>query len=189
MQYLPGIDWLRVHCQMIHFFGLGFVQLKISNQQRYHFYHPYLSGFSEEPHDHRHAFFSTVLAGALKHHIWEEHPNGDEMELQYASCRTGDVEIPPPYKTRARRSGSFTVRAGSSYYLDADTFHQVALVGESPCISFLTKRENVKDLARVLVTVGETRACPFSRDLPEPKLWEIVYDCLTRAQTTAQERE
>lgn len=173
------INWLKANNQMIHFFGLGFVQLKLNDYQRMHFYHPSLEAFAEEPHDHRYPFISTVLKGALKNTIWKTRAEGgEEAELRYESCKKDEAQVPPTEKCRRYRVGEFITRKGSSYYMDEGLFHQVERVGSGPCITFLERPEPIKEFARVLAEPGAPSVCPFSKNLSEEELWQIVEDCL-----------
>lgn len=172
------LDRLKENCRLIHFFGLGFVQLKISDTERYHFYHPELEAFTEEPHDHRYHFISKVLKGSLVNKVWRVDDQGEKAELRYESCNKDVSDVPASYPCNRSQVGSFEVKAGSSYYIDENTFHQVERSSTGPCITKLTRGPVIKDFARILTTPGAEEACPFSRNLPEEDLWKIIVDCL-----------
>lgn len=173
------IDWLKENHQLIHFFGLGFIQLKLNDSERMHFYHPSLEAFAEEPHDHRYSFISTVLKGGLKNIIWKMKEGGEAAELRYESCKKDINDVPPSEQCQRVMIGEFTTRAGSSYFVNEDMFHQVERVGDGPCITFLVRQEPVKEFARILAEPDSPNVCPFSRNLSEEELWQIVEDCLT----------
>lgn len=183
-----NIDWLRANCQMIHFFGLGFVQLKVSDSVRYHFYHPKWSGFTEDPHDHRYDFSAEVIRGRIKHTLWDivevvgegdSFGGGISFELRFESCNKDEKHVPAGYSVRAKAIGRFVVAAGDWYWLDKDIFHQVERMGGGPLITKLVRDDPTKDHARILAPHGSDVVCPFSGNLPEAELWEIVEDCLT----------
>jgi hypothetical protein len=66
------IDHLRATGARPHWFGLGFIQLKLTNNERMHFWHPDLQPIvpEEEIHDHRYDFESFVIKGELRHQIY-----------------------------------------------------------------------------------------------------------------------
>src|SRR5690606_30989934 len=75
------IDHLRSYGATPHWFGLGFIQLKLTNDTRIHFWHPALMADTpeEELHDHRYRFHSHILLGNITHEEWflEENAEGD----------------------------------------------------------------------------------------------------------------
>lgn len=177
------INYLRANCQMIHFFGLGFVQLKLNDRERMHFYHPSLEGFAEEPHDHRYNFISKVLKGSLRNDLWRlgqesRDVAAEEIEVRYESCKADVKKVPESWSGVRVYMGHTITSEGSSYHLDNNTFHQVQRVGDGPCITFLTREEPVKEFARILAEPGSENVCPFSRNLSDEQLWQIVEDCL-----------
>jgi len=172
------LEWLKTHSNLIHFFGLGFVQIKINDLERLHFYHPDFKGFVEEPHDHRYHFISNVLKGSIKNTIWKIADHGEPAIVKYESCKKQKIVVPNPYKSYRERIGDFTVNEGSSYFMDENTFHQVSRQEEKSCITYLTRGKPTKDFARILSIPSATEPCPFSQNLPNDELWQIVKECL-----------
>lgn len=179
---LPTLDWLRAEHVKIHFFGLGFIQVKLRDGTRYHFYHPDLPAFVEHPHDHRYHFTSHVLKGTIATSIWKVVPEGTEggipSVLRYDAC---SPEEPAPTERRpvaVLHVNSFYTSARSSYYLDENTFHQAQRLGEKPLITYLELGPKVKKFASILVLGEQQEDCPFSRNRPEEQLWEYVRECL-----------
>src|SRR5579863_7289598 len=75
MQSLPTIDDLRTKAASYgtepYWFGLGFIQLKLNDTARMHFWLPEIPHPErEEIHNHRYDFSSIVLAGHLLHEVW-----------------------------------------------------------------------------------------------------------------------
>jgi len=173
------VDSLRARCYEAHFFGLGFIQVKLDRGNRVHFYHPDLPAFVEEPHDHRYWFVSEVLRGVLRNYIYELDEGGDPVLVEYETCTAdSEEEIPDPEEGGLVYLGQFDTAAGSGYYMPVDTFHRVKpLYEHGPCVTFLRRGDVVKQFARVIRT-GEEPVCPFSRPIPDSKLWEMVEDCL-----------
>lgn len=182
-----SVDYFRDHHKMIHFFGLGFVQVKMSEDVRYHFYHPQFQGFVETPHDHRYWFRSEVLRGSLENRIWRwgnwEDPSGKRPfngEKRATVCTPDGSEAEPFPRTRIRcdELTSFTTKAGSGYFMEEDAFHQVFASASEPCVTRLTRGPKTKEFATVLQLDGYPEACPFSKNLAVDALWEIVEACI-----------
>ena len=174
-------EYLRENHEMIHFFGLGFVQLKLNLEQRLHFYHPDLPPFVDQPHNHRYDFTSEVLKGGLHNIIWREDPNdpdGEPCVLRFDSCTADDnLEIPEGRLTRRRVVAEFYTEPPSQYYMPREAFHQVRPFNE-PTVTLLERGLRVTDFAQILEPVNFEPVCPFSANLPEEELWDIVKKCL-----------
>lgn len=178
-------DYLKAKCKMIHFFGLGFIQIKVSNSQRYHFYSSELPGFvdQESVHNHRYDFTSTILGGKLKQEIFSVVP-GDvcaEFLMKEESCRS-DVKAPDT-EVPCSLSKLFedTHVKGSTYTIDKDTFHKVTPITDS-AVTFLTRGPVKKEFATVVSPKGAKFVCPFSMNIPEDDLWRLVSDIAIQLQ-------
>lgn len=171
-------DWLRAHATTAHYFGLGFVQVKLDDRRRVHFYHPDVPAFVEEPHDHRYGFVSRVLRGSLVNRVFRLVP-GDSHEVSYESCRQGGPETPPGFRSGLEQVGEFAVHEGSGYHVHPEAFHTVH--PETPTVTFLERELPSKEFARVVRPAGAPAVCPFSRPMPEDEVWRIVDDCVRRA--------
>lgn len=173
-----SIDWLRANAKKAHFFGLGFIQVKLDDHVRVHFYHRDIPAFVEEPHDHRYDFVSTVKRGCLRNQIWKLIP-GDGHEVSYESCRQDGPTAPAGFQTGVSELGTFDTHEGSGYHMNAETFHVVRpLFEHGPVITLVQREMPFKEFARVIKKVGSTSTCPFSRPLLDGELWEIVRDCI-----------
>lgn len=177
-----SVDALKKDNYKVHFFGLGFIQVKIDSRNRFHFYHPELPAFVENPHSHRYNFTSKVLRGRLYNEVWEEskYSNSSQVEeIEYTSCQEDGkaIKVPDPYPAYVESMGSFEVNEGSSYYIGKDTFHSVRPdFSAGPCVTLLTRGVTQNEFAKVLSISVES--CPFSKKISEDKLWEIVRDCI-----------
>jgi len=177
-------DFLRNCGRKPQWFGLGFIQMKLNDVERIHFWHPDLSADTpeEELHDHRYEFTSTIIRGSLTHETWEfvSDPDGDHVMVQVA-CEPG-VEVPPMPLGRGciRRSGAYTMQAGSNYTFAPDDFHRVR---SSRAVTLLRRGPKVKDYARVIKPVGQPTVCPFSRTISEHELWEYIADLMADDHT------
>lgn len=170
------IDELRL-CNKIHYFGLGFIQIKIGPSLRYHFYTKLIEPTCEpeEIHNHRYNFTSTVLAGRLTQEVyWVNflpHAVTGCWWSRQVSC---DPAIQSPAEIRpviARLLSIQGMAAGSVYSTAYQTYHKVE--AEEGTITRVTTKERRTNLAEVVSTNRELR-CPFSRAIPETRLWEIV---------------
>lgn len=172
------VDWLRANATKAHFFGLGFVQVKLNDLERVHFYHADIPAFVEEPHDHRYDFVSTVLRGRLQNRIWKLAP-GDDHEVNYESCRQNGPDTPPGFRTGLVSLGRFNTGEHSGYHMNSETLHTVHPQLElGPVVTFVRREPPFKDFARSVRKVGAPAACPFSRPMPDDELWEIVRACV-----------
>lgn len=183
------IDWLKSVSTKIHFFGLGFIQVKQDERTRFHFYSKDLPAFVENPHDHRYFFTSEVKKGTLRNWIWKSHHGAygllegrahmDVMK-RAVSCAPTAAEREAANKgqgvlVNAYRVSQFDVDEGSSYFMDENTFHQVE-VTKYPCVTRINRGMVLKAFANVLLLKEES--CPFSQEIDEARLWEIVRSCL-----------
>lgn len=171
-----NIDWLKANHTKIHYFGLGFIQLKLTPEFRLHFYTKKLPAIvgDEDIHDHRYYFSSHVLKGTFNQKIFQMR-QGDDYELEYDSCQEGCK----PEKIGECSFKLLTLSnysAGSGYYIDENTFHQVF---SDDAITLIYRPHNhTKPKARVAHKKGTPKVCPFSKKVPEEVLWEIVKEML-----------
>jgi len=177
------IDWLRSKGAEPHWFGLGFIQLKLDAYERMHFWHPDLTADinEEELHDHRYAFRSAILVGSLTHEEWlfEHSPEGDH-EMVLVSCKPGQEAPPEPIGRGWLKPGNtYTMAAGSHYAFSEHGFHRIRA---RKAVTLLTRGPVVKDHARVIRPSGTASACPFSRTIPEDKLWGYIEDLLSEGR-------
>jgi hypothetical protein len=172
------IDYLRSTGATPHFF-LDFIQLKLNDNERMHFWHPDLPAFGaeEELHDHRYDFVSRVLAGSTRHEEWSFTETADgPFEMIEKSCKPGS-EVPPRRVAigDVRRTGSYNMVAGSYYEFAHDRFHRIHA---ERCVTFLTRGEVIKDVARIIKPVDGADFCPFETKIEEKRLWEVMADLL-----------
>ena len=176
----PTIEMLRATGAKPHYFGLGFIQLKLDDSWRMHFWHPMLSAVvgEEELHDHRYDFRSYVLHGKTTHEVFEFVPDelGGDHGMYRVSCKPDDPREPEPAgRGRVVPAGSYTMVAGSVYEFPHDQFHRIEA---SECITLVFRREIVKDLATVIKPLEDGHVCPFSKSLPQEELWACIGELL-----------
>lgn len=179
-EQLTQIDYLRSLGVEPAWFGLGFVQLKLNEKHRMHFWHPAFSPDvpEEEIHDHRYDFTSKVLKGWLEHEVFRfEQAFDGNHEMVHVSC---DPNNPAPEQApligNAIQIGSNVFKAGSYYTFRRGEFHRT----HSPkCVTLLYRDlSKVDDFARVIRPVGAPAVCPFSNPKPVSELWDLIRDCL-----------
>lgn len=168
-------DHLKTNSTKIHFFGLGFIQVKVTDKERYHFYHPELTAFvpPEEIHDHRSDFTSTILKGVLSQEIYSITPQTiSEFELRHVSCDANHKAPIDRQFVMPELIATTHFNRGSQYKLSEKTMHKVLPVADST-ITLLQRGTKKKPFANVVSSAKE-EICPFSKDLPEVELWEWV---------------
>lgn len=170
---------LRAHGVEPHYFGLGFIQFKISPLHRLHVWvpdWPVIPGAESEFHDHRNAFTSTVLAGLVEHEVavlgpWCSSDAPGAQEVVAVSCKPSAAEDPRLLGYAPLVPvGVFRVAAHQSYSLTPDAFHRTR--SEGPTVTWLKRGPMEREHARVLRPVGASFTCPFSL----PRTWQECWD-------------
>jgi hypothetical protein len=167
-----NIDWLKENHQMVHYFGLGFIQLKLNDCQRIHFYTAELPPITsqEDIHNHRYNFTSEILKGEFTQALYRI-VEGDTHILEKESCKA-DVKVEEQGKPCGIEfMGNHHYTKGSWYFTTHDVFHRV---WANTSINLLTRSEYKKDLAEVVRPVGQEKICPFGQKVEEKRLWEII---------------
>lgn len=165
-------DWLRANHKMVHYFGLGFIQLKIDDSRRMHFYTSELPPITpeEDVHNHRYNFVSHILKGRFYQELFKT-VDGSTHTLEKESCQAG-VDVPHEGTSCGLvQMSRHHYTAGDSYWLHHDTFHRVSAEN---CITFVERSEYQKELAEVIRAIDSPKICPFSQKVPEENLWEII---------------
>ena len=163
-----------------HFFGLGFIQVKVNHYERYHFYHESLNpivNHEEEIHDHRYDFDSTVLRGAIlnKKYLWTacDRENA-RYYMKKESCnqniKLSEEENPDVFGNIELLSTSL-IPEHTTYHMGHMELHTVAAKN---CITHLKRSDYKKDLSRVVRPIGGYVVCPFSQPLTPDACWEII---------------
>lgn len=178
------VDSLRQSGCIPHWFGLGFIQLKLNDTQRLHFWHPDLvqDVSEEELHDHRYEFTSKVLVGELTHQVFEyvEFPLGDH-EMVRVACEPGkDVDPIPLSRGTIHDAGTYVMKTGSQYTFPPTGFHRTIA---TRAVTLLTRGPKVAEFARVIRKIDEPSVCPFAREIPEEELWDYIDDLLGSQRT------
>lgn len=170
---LADTEALKIQAQMIHYFGLGFIQIKFNELERVHVYTKRLPAIvSEEAvHNHRYNFRSEVMAGSLVQTIYEAVP-GEGYLLVDESCREGVKSETEPEEVNIEQRLSCVHRKGDYYEIGASTFHRVS--SSEGAITYLKREPPHKEFAQVINKIGEPEVCPFSKKIEEKQLWAEV---------------
>lgn len=176
------LESLKKHCTLIHYFGLGFIQVKLGDRYRIHFYTDKLPAIisEEEIHNHRYDFTSHILYGTFTQKIYQV-ISGTTHTCENESCTEGVTSTTPPDACGIRLLTHETYTAGSRYTINHPTFHTVA---SSNAITLLDRGPHVKAFAQVIRPVNTPKTCPFSKKVPEAELWRIVDELLIQAKST-----
>lgn len=168
------IDFLKENNQRLYYFGLGFIQLKINNTFRIHFYHPELEILVDQPHNHRYNFESLILKGEITNAIYKK-TNGDKFYLQEDSCTSGYIPKNKPQNVNFKLISKITYKEGESYFMNHNVFHTVSAKN---CITILKRGSYKKELAEISYLKQEEKICPFSIKKSDSFLWDIIKSML-----------
>lgn len=174
------IDTLKKEAEFIHYFGLGFIQIKLTPETRMHFYAKELPPIisEEDLHDHRYDFTSHILSGVLRQEIFGI-AEGNTHILELENCKENSPKYQEGTPCTVVKLHTQEFKKGSSYFIDHNTFHRVSA---DDAVTFLSRTGYKKEFARVLREVSGEKICPFSKKIPEKELWEIVDSMLIRAK-------
>lgn len=171
------INYLKKHNRMIHFFGLGFIQIKISDEQRIHFYTDKLKSITDSPHNHRYDFRSKTLKGSITHFFYKEVP-GNSWVISKENCQKDQPSI--AQKTRVcdlKLLNKKIIKNGEEIFLNHKELHSVY---SNNCITLINRSYYKKEFADVATKIGEPKICPFSIKVEEELLWDIVEEMLRK---------
>lgn len=184
VEKLLDAQFLRHLGVVPHYFGLGFIQIKLDETWRLHVWTPdwpTIPGAENELHNHRYEFHSRVLMGALRHELAALCPTDDtadqKLELISVSCKPGSTEEPISRGLRGVcKVGTFEVRAGGHYTLGPGAFHRS--FPEGPTVTLLQRGPIVAEEALVLRNPGSPFHCPFSIGKTSQECWDKVDEIL-----------
>jgi hypothetical protein len=165
-----------------HWFGLGFIQLKLTPDTRIHFWLPWLKGKErEEIHNHRYNFTSRILAGSLHKEIYEVFNRGKmgayDWELFTTTCAPGkEGEVTKTTPVDCEKIAEFDLGAGSTYFFRHDQFHTTE--GTDFAITYLERENKVKSDAMVVKRAGVPTTCPFANPIDAVELWDHIHAAL-----------
>lgn len=186
--FAPTAEQISLH-------GLGFIQVKLPNNQRLHVWHPELprrSCFERSAiHNHRFSFDSRVIAGVQRNRCWSvrDDPAGGHDLISHDG-------------PRSEKGGRLSYVAGRvaveawapASYGPGEVYHMPALVyhdtpNEGVVITLMTKLVEGTVHACSLIEHGHVFDQSFDRfQLSPAALWEFVTDAFMRAGDDALAR-
>ncbi len=181
MKKYLDINALRQSGRTPKWFGLGFIQLKLSETHRMHFWHPdlkpYDDNFENEFHDHRYPFESNVLVGEITNEIATAAHSmiATDTVMKQVCCSGGGSEFIS--HIHIQQLCRFATSAGHSYSVHENTFHRTFA---ERCVTLQIRGDTVKDKARVLSSKQSLN--PFDDTMDENILWECIADLLPTIQ-------
>lgn len=178
------LDYLKSLNKSPAWFGLGFIQLKLNDYERLHFYHPDMHSEmnNEEVHDHRYSFLSTVLKGELRNEIYyfEPETNGQYIKEQ-VSCDSNNPIIDSDliYGNLFHLFTSTTIQ-DNVYAIEKNTLHRVSTISYPDTVITLVTREYPysKQYANIVRNKNFPRKCPFETKLEDRLLWRLIEECI-----------
>lgn len=169
------IDWLKKNVEKIHYFGLGFIQAKISNFERIHFYTNALTQTvePEEIHNHRYDFVSRIYKGEFVQQIYDVNKsvNGQYL-LTQESCDENNKLDFPKEPVDIKQLYEKTYYEDESYFMNHNTFHTVS--AKENTITLLTRTDYKKEYADIVYHNSKTLTCPFSVKVSEDDLYNLI---------------
>lgn len=167
-------------------FGLGFIQLKLSDRDRMHFWTPSIPRKQrEEIHNHRYEFKSIVLAGKLKFQTFTASTNSmGAYEVFETNCTQEGTTLTKLIKpVDIRSTGYYEINTGSKYTFPHHHFHTTEETVFA--ITYLRRGEKVREFADVIKTRGAGTDCPFAEKICPEQCWEYIGAALTHARRQA----
>lgn len=168
------IDFLKTNCQRLYFFGLGFIQVKLNDSERVHFYTDAFpkTTIKEEIHNHRYDFESTILKGTLVQEIFSYRlDNEGDSWITKETCNPTIKKEFDRHQCSIKLIQRQTFGTGSSYWTDHDTLHRA---DSNDAITYLKRGPYMKDEADIIYPIDLVPTCPFSVKVSDDELWETI---------------
>jgi hypothetical protein len=145
----------------------GFIQLKLTNGRRMHFWHPDIprQKVGSPIHDHVFDMRSSIMLGSLFHREVKILPNVDGYYEIWQAKPIRDTEtvlVGTGQRVKANHCTEQELGPGESYEFPAFTFHLTR--DPVPAVSMISKLQNYPGKPRVLVPAGEKPDNDFTRD-------------------------
>lgn len=159
---------LKEKAKSIKTFGLGFIQIKLSNDTCVNVYLDNINKFADAdaPHSHQRSFESTILWGNLTEYIYDVKMAHDGIS---AYCGCGNVDDPINHRYKYVLGEMFSYNTGDSYYRNKDDFHSVsALHGTITLI-----KKDISDVHDAIV-ISDSKGSVSYDKYDDADLWNMV---------------
>ena len=172
-----NLEELKKNHVRLYYFGLGFIQLKIDETYRLHFYSSKLPSITEDIHNHRYDFTSTVLKGQFTNRIWgvtevDSDNGGNATHVMVNESCNPDISAPPlRMRCEPRLLHKSVYEEGQGYFMPENVFHTVAA---EDCITLLQRGPYTKEFAQIVIPKDKSSVCPFSKKVEDEVLWDIM---------------
>lgn len=162
------LEYLKNNHDEIHYFGLGFIQIKIG-KTNFHFYTDKWGVVEDNIHTHKYSFKSKILKGSLTQFIYKE-VKGEEYNKTMCDCKEG-TEDQFLKKTNLKEIIKMTLSPETVYEIDCNTIHKVE---SNFCITKIEKGEYIKEKASIYKPFNMPKdVCPFFK-VDKKELWKEV---------------
>ena len=163
---------LKESAHSIKEFGLGFIQVKMSETELYNFYTDKVHMFKNAtaPHNHEFGFTSRILLGVLVETLYNVEVN-DCGESAFCGCGDTDKVIAEKYVYSVDRVLVHSV--GEQYIRHKRKFHSV--IAEPNTVTHLIKLPTLNPIDAIVIA---DKVDYVSSDLSEGELWGIVEDII-----------
>lgn len=168
------LAWLKENHQRLYYFGLGFIQLKINEKYRLHFYTDKLDSNTDSIHNHRYDFSSKILKGSFNNKTFKI-IEGDTHLMENESCNE-EIEAPKNRKECSiELESDKTYSKGDSYFMPFKKMHRVE---SKYAITLLDRSDYKQEYAQVIEEKGKQSNCPFALKIDKDKLWNIIEEMI-----------
>lgn len=162
------------------FFGLGFIQCKINEKERIHFYHPDLKptvNSLEEIHNHRYDFVSKILRGSINNKMYHFFDSRENTHYKQSESCNENIKIEDNNKELGFISlfSDLTHKTNETYSLHHTNFHTIET---DFCITHLKRTIYKKEFADVVRPIDGKVICPFEKKLSQDDCWTIIKECI-----------
>lgn len=174
-----SVDQLQKSGIRFYYFGLGFIQLKLNEIWRLHFYSDKLPGFTEDVHNHRYNFTSHILHGEITNELYKTSPGTTHL-IRNVSC---DEKKPAPaldIPCNLELDEAKTYKVGDLYNMHESWFHRVKATN---CITLLERTPRMKEFAQIITPKDQEPVCPYSLKVPDEQMWDIIRDMLKESNS------
>jgi hypothetical protein len=143
----------------------GFIQLKLTNGRRMHFWHPEIPRQGYRIHDHVFEMASEILLGKLYHREISVVTDSEGFYMIWEAVPVRDSEtelVSKGERVQADHLVEQELKPGDHYFSPAFNFHLIRDV--APAVSVISKGQEFDRRPRVLVPAGQKPDNSFTRD-------------------------